>query len=186
MAEDGRHGGNVLGGASVVGPTAHAAHAAAAHLGQVAGAVVLVEDVIGGVLQVLHVQAEEGAQLDEVAVALVLDVHQAPGVLAAANAPPAAGHVDAGGAADDGKRDRLANLPVLDAVQLVLVAVALGDLEDGDAVLLKLLEDLLLEEGHLRGGQGVRLGDYGHDVDLAGEALHELDVQLGESKEEKE
>ncbi len=130
-------------------------------------------------------QAEEGAQLDEVAVALVLDVHQAPGVLAAANAPPAAGHVDAGGAADDGKRDRLANLPVLDAVQLVLVAVALGDLEDGDAVLLELLQDLLLQGGHLQGGQGIGLGDYGHDVDLAGEALHELNVQLGESNDEE-
>ncbi|KAI3475748.1 hypothetical protein L1887_62826 [Cichorium endivia] len=113
-----------------------------AHGGELVGAVVLVQEVVGVLLELLHVRADEHlAQLDEVAVLLVVDLDDAPGVAAAADLATFGGG-DLGVGADDSEGNLGHDLGVLGNGLLVVELVA-GALENLDVVVLNVAEDLL-------------------------------------------
>ena len=115
----------------------------------------------------------------EVGVARVLDLDQAPGVLAGAHL--AVADVDGLLGADDGEGHQAAQLGVLlDRVLVVLLDIV-GKVVHGDAVVLDVLHDQLLALGQLGRRQRVGLADDGDHVDARREALHELDVEFPET-----
>ena len=114
----------------------------------------------------------------EVRVARVVDLDDAPGVLPGADAATA--DLDDVLGADDGEGHETPQLGVLlDRVLVVLLDVV-GEVVDRDAVVLDVLHDELLGLGQLGGREGVGAADDGDDVDAGGEPLHQLDVQLAE------
>lgn len=58
----------------------------------------------------------------------------------------------------------------------IFIGVTLGQGVDPNAVLSYLVEDLLLQLLHLLLGQDIRFGDYGDDIHLVVELLHEFYV----------
>jgi hypothetical protein len=164
---------------------------------QLLGAEGLVVDLAGGLDQVLQVGAgEEVAEVDELAVSLVLDVDHAPAVLATADLLA----VDDDGllTADDGEGDDLLyncqnqkqkeklgcgegrglylylNLSVDRALLIIELVIIVGvhlEVVEGELLLNALLEGLALLKG-----QGVGLGDNGDDVDDVGELLENDDI----------
>lgn len=140
---------------------------------QLLTAVILIVDVVGDVLQILHVGSDQHvAQHGEVAVFSVLHFSDAPRILPSSDLLPV--HLDHHVAADHGQRHLLLNL----SDQLVvLVVLRVREFIDFDFMLLDLFHDLFLEQLALLGGQGVGFGDKRDDVDFVVESLHELDVQ---------
>lgn len=103
---------------------------------------------------------------------LVLDVDDAPAVLAAAHGSPA--DDDGVLAADDGEGDHAVDAGVGGAFLLVLLVVVVGvhaEVVEGEFLL-----DALFEGHALFQGEGVGLGDYGDDVNHVGELLQHDDV----------
>jgi hypothetical protein len=178
------------------------------HLGELVRAVVLVEEVVGVLLELLHVGADQHlAQLDEVAVLLVVDLDDTPGV-ATTTDTAAVGGGDLGVGTNDGEGNLGHDLLVL-GNSLLIVKLVAGTLEDLDGVVLNIGKDLdsgvkqnqislkainqppngkkngitwketysLLEQSNLLVGQGIGLGDHRDQVDLGVEAAHDLDIQ---------
>jgi len=133
------------------------------------------------------------AQLDEVAVLLVVDLNDTPGVATAADlAAFRSGDLSVG--TDNGEGNLVHDFVVLGDGLLVVELVARA-LEDLDVVVLDVAEDLemmlvkaqelmwrsdaytLLECGNLVVGESVGLGDDGDKVDLGVQAAHDLDIK---------
>ena len=111
------------------------------HEGELVGTVVLVQEVVGVLLELLHVGADEHlAQLDEVAVLLVVDLDNTPGVATATDLAAVGGsHFGVG--TNHGEGDLGHDLLVLGNGLFVVELVA-GALEDLNVVLLDVGEDL--------------------------------------------
>lgn len=111
------------------------------HLGELVRAVVLVQEVVGVLLELLHVGADKHlAQLYKVAVLLVIDLDSTPGVATTTNAT-AIGGADLGVGTDDSERHLGHDLLVLGNSLLVVKLVA-GSLEDLDGVVGDIGKDL--------------------------------------------
>lgn len=112
-----------------------------AHGSELLGAVVLVEEIVGVLLQLLHVRANEHlAQLDEVAVLLVVDLNDTPGVAAATDLA-AFGSGDLVVGADNSERHLGHDLVVLGDSLFVVKLVARA-FENLNVVVLNVAEDL--------------------------------------------
>ena len=113
-------------------------------VGETSHPVVLVVDVMGNVLQVLHVGLdEEAAEEGKVGVFRVVHLHEAPGILTAADL--LALDLHSVGATHDGEGNTGLQEIVLRLEFIVLVRVAVGELIDLDVVVLDLLVDPLLD-----------------------------------------
>ena len=166
------------------------------HGDELVRSVVLVQVVVGVLLELLHVGTDEHlAELDEVAVLLVIDLNHTPRVATATDLAPV-GICDLVVGTNDGERDLGKDLVVL-RDGLVIIELVPGTLEDLDLVVLDVGEDLgdvsrqfsgqmrekeretypALELGNLLVGEGIGLGDDGDQVDLGVEALHDFNVQ---------
>lgn len=142
---------------------------------QLLGAEGLVVDLRGRLDEVLEVGAgEEVAEVDKLAVVLVLDVDDAPAVEAPAHG--LAVNDDVALAADNSEGEHVADT----LVELELLGVELVAVEgvQADLVVLQLSHDALLEERTLLERERVRLGNDGHDVDNLRELLQDRDVDL--------
>lgn len=161
---------------------------------QLLGTEGLVVDLAGGLNQVLQVgTGQEVAQVNELAVVLVLDVDDTPAVLAAANLLA----VDNNGllTADDGEGDDILqrkwletnnngivcadtiaylNLSVDGTLLIVQLVVIVG--VHLQVVESELLLDALLESLALFESERVGLGDDGHDIDDVGQLLQDNDI----------
>ena len=167
-----------------------------AHCGELVGPVVLVEEVVGVLLEFLHVCADQHlAQLDEVAVLFVVDFDHAPWVATSADSATLRG-LDLGVGADDSERHFRHYLVVLGDCLLVIELVSRA-LEDVDVVMVDIGEDLehdcqlycnclgvlpvrptrCLNAGNLVIGEGVCLCNDRDQVDLGVETAHNLNVQ---------
>ena len=87
--------------------------------------------------------------------------------------------------ADDGIRNAFSQLFVLFLELLIFVTVTLRDLEDGDSIVIQVLENLLLVGNHLWLSQSICLRYNWNDVDFFTQSLHEEDVQLRETSTER-
>ncbi len=168
------------------------------HSDELVRSVVLVEGIVGMLLELLHVGADEHlAKLHEVAVLLVVDLNDTPGVTTAANLAPV-GVCDLVVGADNGERNLGQDLVVL-GDGLIVIELVPGALEDLNLVVLDVGKDLwhelapwalhllrllfagrtysALELNDLLVGQGISLSDDGDQVDLGVQALHDLNVK---------
>lgn len=136
---------------------------------------------MGDLLQVGKMAVQQrGSNGEEVRVARVVDLHNTPWVLAGPNC--AATDLNSILRPDDSKWHEAAKLGVLlDSVLVVLFDIV-REVVDRDTVVLDVLHDQLLRLGQLTGGQGVCATDDGDDVDARRQALHQLDIQLAETK----
>lgn len=166
------------------------------HQGELVGPVVLVQEVVGVLLELLHVGADQHlAQLDKVAVLLVVDLDDTPGVATATDATTvSSGHLGVG--TNNGEGNLGHDLLVL-SNGLLIVKLVSGAFEDLEGVLFDIGKDLeesvstisieckkgipktytLLEKGDFLVGQCIGLGNDGDQVDLGVQAAHHLDVQ---------
>jgi hypothetical protein len=111
------------------------------HSGELLGTVVLVERVVGVLLELLHVRADKHlAELDEVAVLLVVNLNDTPRVTTSADLA-AIGAGDLGGGSDNCERNLGQDLVVL-GNRLVIIKLVTGTLEDLDVVVLDIRKDL--------------------------------------------
>jgi hypothetical protein len=154
-------------------------------------AVCFVVVLLGGVNQVEHVGSDEdSAELLEVAVLLILDLGNTPGVLATLDCATVVG-LDVLLGADDGEGHGVNQaVGVLHGGSIIVLERGLVDL---NALSINDLADLqplacvrgfwpactypLLELVEVRGAQCVGLGDNGDQVDACAQLLHDLDVK---------
>lgn len=115
----------------------------------------------------------------EVRVARVVDLDNTPRVLAGAHLAASNLHNVLG--ANNGKGHQAAKLGVLLDGVLVIFFDVVGEVVDGDAVMLDILHDQLLGLGELGGGKRVGPADDGNNVGTGSEALHQLNVELAEA-----
>lgn len=136
---------------------------------------------MGDLLQVGKMAVQQcGSNGEEVRVARVVNLHNTPWVLAGPNC--AATDLDSILRPDNSEWHEASKLGVLlDRVLVVLLDIV-REVVDRDAVVLDVLHDQLLRFGKLAGGQGVGATDDGDDVDARRQALHQLDVQLAETR----
>lgn len=115
----------------------------------------------------------------EVRVAWVVDLNDAPRILTSANL--AATDFDNLLGSNYGKRHESSQFGILlDGVFVVFLNV-IGEVVDGDPIVLDVLHDQLLGLGELSRCKRVRATNDGDDIHTGSEALHELDVQLTET-----
>ncbi len=149
-------------------------------LAELLGTVVLVEEVVSNLLQVSQMAVEKGgADGEEVRVARVVDLDDAPGVLASSDL--AATDLNDILGSDDGERHEATELGILLDGVLVILLDVVGEVVDRDAVVLDVLHDELLGLGELGRSEGISTADNWDDVHARRQALHELDVQLAEA-----
>lgn len=115
----------------------------------------------------------------KVGVTRVVNLDNTPWVLASADF--AATDLDNVLGADNSERHQTTELGVLLDGVLVILLNVVGEVVDGDAVVLNVLHDQLLRLGKLGGGQRVGAANDGNNVDTGGKALHELNVELAEA-----
>lgn len=86
--------------------------------------------------------------------------------------------------ANDGKRQQSPQFSVLFDGVLVVLFDVVREVVDGNAVVFNVFHDEFLELGELRRGERVGLANDGDDVDARGEALHQFNVELAQTKHE--
>lgn len=168
------------------------------HQGQLLGAVVLVQRVVGVLLELFHVGTDQHlAQLHEVAVLLVVDLNGTPWVATTTDLT-AVGGGDFRVRTNNGERN-LGHDFLVFSDGLFVVKLVAGALEDLDRVVLDIGEDLyniishwesiiligwelgvsysLLEQSNLLIGEGVCLGNDRDQVNLGVQSAHDLNVQ---------
>jgi hypothetical protein len=143
--------------------------------------VVLVKEVMDDLLEISQMAVKKGGtDGQEVRVTWVIDLNNTPWVLARANL--AASDLNDVLGTNNGEWHESSQLSVLlDGILIVLLDVV-GEVVDGDAVVLDILHNKLLGLGELGGSQGVGATDDGDNVDTRGEALHQLDVEFSQTK----
>lgn len=117
-----------------------------------------------------------GADGEEVRVARVIDFNNAPGVLASTNS--AAANLNNVFGANDGERHQSAKLSVLLDGVLVIFIDVVGEVVDGNTVVLDIFHNKLLRLSKLSGSEGIGAADNGDNVDTRSQALHQLNVEL--------
>lgn len=120
-----------------------------------------------------------GSNGEEVGVARVINLHNAPWVLSGADL--ATTDLNSVLGTNYGEGHQTPELGILLDRILVVLFDIIREVVDGDAVVLDILHDQLLRLGELGGGQGVGATDDGNDVDAGSQALHQLDIQLAET-----
>lgn len=119
----------------------HAGVLSNTHLGELVGAVVLVQEVVGVLLELLHVGTDQHlAQLDKVTVLLIVDLNGTPGVATATNLT-AVGSSDLRVGTNNSEGNLGHDLIVL-SNSLLVVELVTGSLEDMDRVVLDIGSDL--------------------------------------------
>lgn len=121
-----------------------------------------------------------GSNGEEVRVARVVNLNNTPWVLTGPNC--AATDLNNILRSDDSERHKTSKLSVLLDRVLVVLFDIVREVVDRDTVVLDVLHDQLLRLGQLAGGKGVRATDDGNDVDARRQALHQLDIQLAETR----
>lgn len=136
---------------------------------------------MGDFLQVGKMAVEQGGSNgEEVRVARVVNLNNTPWVLAGPNC--AATDLNDILRSDNSERHKTSKLGVfLDRVLVVLFDIV-REVVDRDTVMLDVLHDQLLRLGQLAGGKRVRATNDGDDVDARRQALHQLDIQLAETR----
>lgn len=143
--------------------------------------VVLVKEVVDDLLEISQVAVKKGGTNgQEVRVARVIDLNNTPWVLARANL--AASNLNDVLGTNNGKWHESSQLSVLLNGILIVLLDVVGEVVDGNAVVLDILHNKLLGLGELGGGQGVGATDDGDNVDTRGEALHQLDIEFSQTK----
>lgn len=149
-------------------------------LAELLGTVVLVQEVVGDLLQVGKMAVQKrGANGQEVGVARVVDFDDTPGVLTGANL--AAANLDDILRADNGEGHETPQLGVLLNGVLIVLLDVVGEVVDGDPVVLDVLHHQLLGLGQLVGGERVGTANDRDNVGARREALHQLNVELTET-----
>ena len=153
-------------------PWSSFAEFAGLHLLSAIGFVVVL---LGGVDEVEHVSADEdGAKFLEVAVFLIFDFCDAPGVLTALD-DAAVMSLDILLAADDGEwHGRHESAGVLQSSVIVLFH---GGLVDLDTLSFDDRPDAVLEASKVLRGECVCFGNNGNEIDSSAETLHHFDVK---------
>ena len=136
---------------------------------------------MGDLLQVGKVAVQQcGSNGEEVRVARVVNLHNTPWVLTGPNC--AATDLNSILRTDNSEGHEASKFGVLlDGVLIVLFDVV-GEVVHRNTVVFDILHDQLLRFGQLTGGQGVRATDDGDDVDARRQTLHQLDIQLTETR----
>jgi hypothetical protein len=135
----------------------------------------LVVILLSCVNEVKHVSADKDAsQLLEVAVVLILDFSNTPGVLATLDDAAIRG-LDIFLGADDGERHGVHESAGVLGSGLVIFLN--GRLVDLNALGFDNRSDAGLEARQVGRGQGVSFGDNGNEVDTRAEALHDFDIE---------
>jgi len=112
--------------------------------------------------------------------AWVVDLNDSPGVLSRADS--SAVNLEDVFRANNGEGHQATELGVLlDCVLIVLLDVV-REVVHGDTVVLDVLHDKLLGLGKLSWCKGIGLADDRDDVAARGEALHQLNVKLAETR----
>ena len=133
-------------------------------------------------LQIGQMAVEQSrADGQEVRVAGIVHLDDTPGVLPGTNL--AAADLDNVLRSDDGEGHEASQLGVLLHRVFVVLLDVVGEVVDGDPVVLDVLHDKLLGLGQLGGGERVGAADDGDDVNPRSQSLHELDVQFPEAGE---
>lgn len=149
-------------------------------LAQLLRPVVLVQEIVCDLFQVGQMAVQQrAADGQEVRVPRVVDLDEAPRVLPRAHA--AAADLDDVLGADDGEGHQAAQLAVLLHRVLVVLLDVVGEVVNGDAVVLDVLHDELLGLGQLGGRERVGFADDGDHVGHGREASHQFDVEFAEA-----
>lgn len=136
---------------------------------------------MGDLLQVGKMAVQQcGSNGEEVRVARVINLHNTPWVLTGPDC--AATDLNCILRPDNSEWHEASKLGVLLDRVLVVLFDIVREVVDRDAVVLDVLHDQLLRLGQLAGGQGVCATDDGDDVDARRQALHQLDIQLAETR----
>lgn len=141
-------------------------------LAQLLCPIILVEEVMRDLLQIRQMAMQQRTpDRQKVRVSWVIDLDNTPGILPGSNLPTVLklNHVLR---TDDRKRHQTTQLSVLLNGILIVLFDVVGEVVDGDAVVLDIFHDQLLALGELSGSQTVCLADDGDDVDARGEAAH--------------
>lgn len=112
--------------------------------------------------------------------AWVVDLNDAPGILTSANL--AATDFDNLLGSNYGKRHESSQFGILLDGVLVILLNVVGEVVYGDSIVLDVLHDQLLGLGKLSRCKRVCATNDGDDVHTGCEALHELNVQLTETR----
>lgn len=133
-------------------------------------------------LQIGKMAVQQGrSNGEEVGVARVVDLHDAPWVLTGADRATA--NLDSLLGSDNSEWHETSKLSVLlDRVLVVLLNIV-WEVVDRNAVVLDVLHHQLLRLGKLGRGQGVCAANDGDDVDTGRQTLHQLDIQLTETRQ---
>jgi len=137
----------------------------------------LIVDLSGGLNQVLQMSPrEEIAEVDKLAVVLVLDVDDAPSVLAPAHRLAVDNHVSLG--AYDSERNDVSDAFVQQ--RLLLIVLIRVERVQADVMVQQLGTDSVLEIEALVQSEGVGLGNDGNDIDNFGQFFHDDDIDWAE------
>ncbi len=162
-------GDDVLGGTSVDA------------LAQLLGTVVLIQKVVRDLLEVGQMAVQQGAaDGQEVRVARVVDLDDAPRVLSGSHAPAA--DLDHVVRADDGEWHQAAQLRVLLHRVLVVLLGVVREVVDRDPVVLDIFHHQLLGLGQFGRRQRVGLANDRDHIHARRQTLHELDVEFAQTE----
>lgn len=122
-----------------------------------------------------------GSNGEEVRVTRVVNLHNTPWVLTGPDC--AATDLNSVLRTDNSEWHEASKLGVLLNRVLVVLFDIVREVVDRDTVVLDVLHDQLLRLGQLTRGQGVCAANDGDDVHTRREALHQLDIQLTETRD---
>ena len=149
-------------------------------LAELLGTVVLVQEIVRDFLQIGQVAVEQStANGQKIGVAGVVHLNDTPWVLTGSYA--AAVNLNNVLGSYYGKGHEATKLGVLLDCVLVVLLDVVGEVVDGDAVVLDILHDKLLRLGELSRCERIGLANDGDNVDTGREALHELNVEFAET-----
>lgn len=131
-------------------------------------------------LQIGEMAMQQGTpNSQEIRVSRVVNLHHAPRILPRAHTATSDLHDLVG--ADDGKGHQATEFGVLLDGVLVILFDVVGEVVDGDTVVLDVFHDEFLGFGEFGRGERVGFADDGDDVYAGGEAFHQLDVEFTEA-----
>lgn len=149
-------------------------------LAELLGTPVLIEEVVGDLLQIGQVAVQEStADSQKIGVSWVVDLNHSPWVLASSDLTSS--NLNGLLGTNNRKGHQSTELGVLLNGILIILFDIVWEVVDWNAVVLDILHDKLLGLCKLSWGEGVGLSDDWNDIATWGEALHELDVEFAES-----